>query len=113
MSDAFEAEVAAVVGWVEATDLSADAKNSLMWCLNQLPALARDFGRTYESRYTDQVLRLEQGMLGKVAEENAAGLAEALIERLRALHERLGLPGVDPKLRPAPPPLPRKKRKAG
>jgi hypothetical protein len=93
MTEAFRAEVAGITSLVEAATLAGDARDTVMWCLGQLPGLYDQFCQTYESRYAEEILRLEQGVLGKLAEpRRSSPVGEAVLDRLRLLHERFGLP---------------------
>ena len=96
------AQLAAVLNWLEATDLPAEARETLAGSLKQLPGLGQEFLRTYESRYAEQALRLEQQMLSTLGHAQAVSQAPALLEHLGLLHEALGLPALDPKLQAAP-----------
>ena len=108
MTEAFRAEVAGITSLVEAATLARDARDTVVWCLGQLPTLYDQLCQTYENRYAQEILRLEQGVLGKLAETRCSSVREALLDRLRLLHERFGLPGLDSKLPPALPPRSRK-----
>ena len=84
-------ELTAIGQAVQSADLSVPARDTALWCLEQLPRLCQEFQKTYESRYWDEILRREQGMMAELAgldPEVTAGV----LERLRTLHERLGLP---------------------
>ena len=109
MTKAFRSEIAGITSLVEAATLASDARHTVAWCLGQLPALYDQFCQTYESRYAEEILRLEQGVLGKLAETRCSSVRQALLDRLRLLHERFGLPALDFRL---PPALPRRSRKA-
>ena len=109
MTEAFRAEVAAITSLVEAATLARDARDTVLWCLGQLPKLYEQFCQTYESRYAEEILRLEQGVLRKLAETRGSSVREALRDRLRLLHERFGLPSLDSRL---PAALPRRSSKA-
>jgi len=108
MTKAFRAEIAGITSLVEAATLASDARRTVAWCLGKLPALYDQFCQTYESRYADEILRLEEGVLGKLGETRFSSVREALLDRLRLLHERFGLPGLDLQLPPALPPRSRK-----
>src|SRR5262245_11495311 len=105
-------ELTAMQGLVEATNLPEDAKQSALWCLRQLPKLYREFTRTYDSRFVDEILRLTRAALQKVGDSPAA---EAVCGQLAGLHERLGLGEFN--LKPLPPPTrrprPGERRAAG
>lgn len=92
--EAFRAEVAGVTNRVEAAALADDARDTVLWCLGQLPALYDQCFQTYEKRFAEEILRLEQGVVGELAKSHRSSpLAEAVLERLRLLHECFGLPG--------------------
>jgi hypothetical protein len=111
MLEAFRAEVGGITRLVEAATLASDVRDTVLWCLGQLPALYGQFCQTYESKYAEEILRLEQGVLGKLAEtRGSSSVADAVLDRLRLLHECFGLPGLGFKL---PPALPPRSRKAG
>ncbi len=111
MTEAFRAEVAGITSLVEAASLAGDVQDTVVWCLGQLPALYDQFCQTYESRYAEEILRLEQGVLGKLAEtRRSSPVGDAVLDRLRLLHECFGLPGLGSRL---PPALRPRSRKAG
>jgi hypothetical protein len=101
MIEPFRADVARITSLVKRAALAGDVQDTVVWCLGQLAALYDQFCETYESRYADEILRLEQGVLGKLAETGRSSpVREAVLKRLRLLHERFGLPGLDPRLSP-------------
>ena len=111
MMEAFRVEVGGITRLVEAATLASDVRDTVLWCLGQLPALYDRFCQTYESKYAEEILRLEQGVLGKLAEtHHSSPVGDAVLDRLRLLHECFGLPGLGSKL---PPALPPRSRKAG
>jgi hypothetical protein len=111
MMEAFRDEVAGITSLVETATLARDVRDTVLWCLGQLPALYDRFCQTYESKYAEEILRLEQGVLGKLAETHRSSpVGDAVLDRLRLLHECFGLPGLGSKL---PPALPPRSRKAG
>lgn len=91
-----ESDFAAVTAVVESANLPFDSRRTVLWCLGHLPETLERFGQTYESRYAEEVKRLERGLLAALDEKDAPA-GTAVREHLRVLHERLGLP--DP---PAP-----------
>jgi hypothetical protein len=100
MSDAFRNEMVTFTKLVSEARLSPDAAHSVLWCVNQLPNLCDQFVRTYESRYADEISRVERGVLQKLDAEattnpEAPKLAERLLEQIQILHERMGLPRLD------------------
>ena len=111
MREAFQDEVAGITRLVEAATLGSDVRDTMVWCFGQLPALYDQFCQTYESKYAEEILRLEQGVLGKLAESRgSSSVGDAVLDRLRLLHECFGLPGLGSRL---PPALPPRSRKAG
>jgi hypothetical protein len=108
MSEDFRDELAAIGTLVNSADLSAESKHTVAWCLKQLPALYGKFCQTNESRYGEEIVRLEQGILRNLAEKttlspDAQKVAEDIVDRLRVLHGRFGLQGLDPKPKPVAP----------
>lgn len=65
---------------------------TMTWCLDRLPGLYGEFVRTYEKRYGDEIRRLVQGLLVNVSQ---AALAQAILDHLLAMHERLGIPDLN------------------
>jgi hypothetical protein len=84
-----EPEFEAIREAVRAADLLDEKRHTVSWCLDQLPGLYREFARTNESRFGDEIRRLTGAALMSLDEEAAA----AVTAQLRALHARLGLPG--------------------
>jgi uncharacterized NAD(P)/FAD-binding protein YdhS len=89
-----EAEFEAIREAVRAADLTDETRHTVGWCLEKLPALCREFSRTNESRFGDEIRRLTQAVLKSLTE---AGVASAVTGQLQALHARLGLQGLEPK----------------
>lgn len=87
---------------VQASEITNEDKQMAVGCLNELPALCTSFSQTYESRDVDKILRLERGMLARLAEPTNTSpkgreLAKRLCTRLKSFHEQLGLPPLNPK----------------
>jgi hypothetical protein len=76
---------------VAAARLSDEVRPSVAWCLGCLPALYGEFSRTCESRYGDEIRRLVDAVLQKVTDAAARG---AVLDNLRAMHARLGIPYI-------------------
>jgi hypothetical protein len=76
---------------LEAASLPDEPRATALQCLGQLPRLYQALCETCESRYADEIARLVQAVRTLVA--GVPGLAEALTARLRAMQERLGIPG--------------------
>jgi hypothetical protein len=87
----------AIADLVNNAGLSPEAQRTVTWCLGQMPELFRQFGETYQTRYMEEIFRLEQAVLGKLAP--APRVVQAVIARLGELHEATGLPPVKTKVR--------------
>jgi hypothetical protein len=94
---------------VNAANIPEDDRRMAAWCLQKLPALCQAFRETYESRYADEITRLERGLVMRFADQQPATsaqtreLAISLTTRFQSLHEQLGLPEFQPaKQRTAP-----------
>lgn len=85
-----ETELTAVAAAVESAKLPFDSRRTALWCLGHLTDALERFRQTYESRYADEVVRLEQGILAPLdgGDTATAGTVRA---RLAAIHEQLGL----------------------
>jgi hypothetical protein len=95
-----DADLQAVQELVNTATLPDEARHTANWCLDQLPELYDKFSQTYDARYPEAIRRLVRAMLGALtprrkATTEARQLAEAVLDRLGALHERLGLPELD------------------
>lgn len=86
-----ESDLAAVMAAVESANIPFDCRRTALWCLGHLPATFERFGQTYESRYAEEVVRLERGLLSALDDKDAAA-GSTVREKLRVVHERLGLP---------------------
>jgi hypothetical protein len=100
MHEPLRAELAAILDEVRDAAIPDACKNTVAWCVQELPALYSGLCDTQESRYADEIARLAQGLLKELAGggKEARKLAEDVACRLRALHERFGLPRVNVKL---------------
>jgi hypothetical protein len=115
MDEALQAQLATLRDEVEAAAVPGDCKQSVAWCLGQLPGLYDRLRQTSESRYVDEITRLVRGALQALATSprrcpEAQSVACRITQRLGLLHQRFGLPGLDLKpfgARPA------RSRKAG
>ena len=100
MKKRIESEFRRISKFVQASDMSDEDMLMAAGCLDKLPALCEAFFASYESRDVEQILRLERGMLARLAEPSqpspkARELAKVLCTRLQNLHERLGLPQLN------------------
>jgi hypothetical protein len=83
-------ELTALLPLLDQADLTAECRQTALWCLKQLPRLYQRLRETNEEQYHDAIRRLAQAML----KELPAGLAQDVVARLDAMHERLGLRGL-------------------
>ena len=107
-----EAGLIGIRAMLDGAGLEADVKRSVLWSVDQLPPLYREFLRTYDVRYRDSILGRVRGVLTTLSRDGAAGLRVTadLIKELHALHDRLNLTGLD--IKPPAAPKPARKRKA-
>jgi hypothetical protein len=77
---------------LHADGLAPEVLKTVIWCLDRLPSLYREFVRTYESRYGDEIRRLVNGLLAKLGK---ATLKQAILDHLLSMHERLGIPSLN------------------
>ncbi len=96
MNDEFDAACGAVVDVVKAAGLAGEAERTVLWCVQHLSPLYREFSQTYDVRTGSEITRMQQAILAPVPSEVKA----TLLQQWRELHERLGLPALDPKLEP-------------
>ena len=93
--------------------LPEDRRDAIAGAVRQLPALYLKLRETNESRYADAIARLVQTVLKDLeACPEARTLDAPFREKLRLLHEELGVPQLALKAAPPPPGLkkPRKKK---
>ena len=114
MSDQVQDDVAVIGELIRSAGLAVDAERTVQWCLAPLPGLCQQFTETYESRFAEEIVRKEQGLLSRLTEAEKAAPAirqttEAVHERLQNLNERLGLPRIEPV--PTAPTVKRPRRK--
>ena len=88
MSEAFRLELAEIRGLIKTAALPAEASHTVAWCLEQLPGLYHKFCRSHESKYADEILRLEQDVLAKLVEMHPLSpdgqvIQDAVLDRLR------------------------------
>jgi hypothetical protein len=96
--------------------LTPALRKQLLDGLAKLPALYEGLEQTYESRFHDAIIRAARLMLKNLADADeespdAQRVAEGIVTRLQAMHERLGIPNLNLKM-PLPPKVVRKKTKA-
>jgi len=112
MTAAFRAELAGITRLVQAATITDETRHSAAWCIDQLPNLYGRHCQTHESRYGDEILRLERAVLGKLAEAPSGPEVQAVVEavegRFRLLTEQFGLPGLAVKAPRSPRPRSKK-----
>src|SRR6266536_2754666 len=78
---------------VRTTAVPADRQEVIAGSIKRLADLYAKFRETNESRYGDEITRLVQGVLKELETcPQARDLDAAFREKLRLLHEELGLP---------------------
>lgn len=96
MDDVIQAKLDVLGKEVRDAEIPDACKQTTLWCLKQLPALYTKFGLTNESRYSEEITRLVQGLVvelnGKSGNSEAQKLATVIPDSLRLLHEEFGLP---------------------
>jgi len=100
-----QADLTGIADLVKAANIPDEQKRAAVWCIEKLPDLYYRLCQTYESRFGDEIVRLEKGMFLQVvgtSPANSQGLVATITARLKVMHERLGLPHLDPKPVPAP-----------
>ena len=100
MDEVAQAHLAALEDEVRAAALSEAGKHSALWCLGRLLPQYAPYRQTCESRYGEEITRLVQGVLKELTTSHRAcpeaqKLATNITDRLRLLHERFGLPGLN------------------
>jgi hypothetical protein len=87
-------ELVTISRLVQEAGIPDDSKSTLEWCIGRLPDLYEKFEATYESRFREGILQLEQALLRPFGKKHA-GVAEQIRNELRTLHTRVGLEGRD------------------
>jgi hypothetical protein len=91
---------------VAGATLTAEAKHSALWCLDQLPGLYAELHRSDESRYWDAIGKMCQAVLKRMGQdaagEDAGRVSEAVVRRLGKLHQRLAIAPLVLKITAAP-----------
>jgi hypothetical protein len=108
MHKAVQAHFQALGTAVGTTAIGADRKHVIASRIERLSGLYTRFGEANESRYFDEINSLVQLLLRELeACPKAQKLDATFREKLRILHEELGLPPL--KLKPPPTETPEKK----
>jgi hypothetical protein len=101
-------DLQAVRDIVDGAGLPDGARQAAKPYLDRLPALYRDLAATYDVRCRQEIAGVVQRLVSPLGQP----AAEAITGRLRAMQDRLGIPGPDfPP--PAPAPAGPRKPKAG
>ena len=90
-----DTDLQAIRDVVNAATLSDEARQTVAWCLDQLPKLYQELARTYDAKYSDDIRRLVQAILTQLSGPNTPGArraADAVTLQVLAMHERLGIP---------------------
>ena len=100
MADALDAQLGALADEIRAAAIPSDSKQTVLWCIESLPALYAKFSQSNESRYGQEITRLVQGVFKELLQSKpicpeAQQLATSIAHRLRFLHEQLGLPDLN------------------
>lgn len=100
MDKALRLQLTTMRNEILATAIPDLCKQTLLWCIEQLPALYTKFRLTNESRYGEEITRLVQGVLKELAADKTAcphaqKLAASIPVRFRQLHEKFGLPRLN------------------
>ena len=64
MKQEFQDEFVNLANLVKAAKIPDETGRTLLWCIEQLPPLYVQLCETYETRFSEKIVRLEQGMLG-------------------------------------------------
>jgi hypothetical protein len=116
MDEALQSQLAVMTDEFRSAAIPDDCKQTVLWCLEQLPTLYTNFRKTNENRYGEEITRLVQAVVkelvqGKKSCPTAEQLAADIPERFRLLHEEWGLPGLA--LKAPRTPTPPRSRKVG
>jgi hypothetical protein len=113
MENAIQVQLAELEDDVHVAAIPDASKRTTLWCVGKLPSLYSQLRLTYENRYREEITRLVQGALNELLDSQAVGaagkqLAGRIIERIRLLHERSGIPELNLKTPRSSPPRSRK-----
>ena len=95
MHEAIQAHFQELAHAVETTAIPADRQQVLKTSINGLAKLYTQFRETNESRYGKEITRVVQAVLRELETcPQARKLDADFREKLRLLHDRLGVPGL-------------------
>jgi hypothetical protein len=114
MDEALQSQLALMTNEIQGAAIPDDCKQTVLWCLGQLPTLYSKFHKTNENRYGEEINRLIEAVLKELGQSKkpclkAEQLAAGIPESFRLLHEQWGLPGLTLKT-PRPPSTPRSRK---
>lgn len=100
MKDTVPVQLEKIANDVRAAAISDASKQSMLSCIDKLPTLYAKFRKSYESRDGEEIARLLQGALDDLANSKPAcaatqELGTKITERIRQLHEKSGIPGLN------------------
>jgi hypothetical protein len=80
---------------VRGANLTAKVQQTVLSQFDALPKLYSELNRTYESRFADCIAGSVQGIVRILAAKDAGAdalqLADAIVNRMRAMHDRHGI----------------------
>jgi hypothetical protein len=90
-----QTDLQAIREMVNGANLTARVQHAVLSQLDALPKLYSELNRTYESRFADRIAGSVQGMVRILAAKDAGAdarqLADAIVNRMRAMHDRHGV----------------------
>lgn len=86
-------ELTAIKTLAQSATLAEDGKRAVLWCLQQLPPLYDKLFQTYDNRFREEILRLEQAVVRPFHKHHKT-VADAIRGQLDALHSRIGFEGL-------------------
>ena len=93
--DSVQTDLQAIREMVSGANLTAKVQQTVLLQLDSLPNLYSELNRTYESRFADRIAGSVQGIVRILAAKDAGAealqLAEAIVNRMRAMHNRHGI----------------------
>jgi hypothetical protein len=97
MTEAFRAQLAGITSLVRAAMISGEGRHTMAWSMEKLPRWYGQHCQAHESRYRDEMPRLQKAVLGNLADVlssvQSQAVEEAVLDRFRLLSERFARPG--------------------
>jgi hypothetical protein len=107
-----QANLQAIRNLLTDADLPAKVQQTILSRFDELPELYDELNRTYECRFSDRIVGLVAEVVRVLgapdAGPHARMLAETMVQRLRAMHDRYGISVI---LKPLPVPKAAAKKK--